>query len=70
MVPGTFETRALSKPSIRLNKEDLPVLGGPKNKTLFLKSFFVETNEESIRSVNEDFISNNLFSTSPAEIKS
>jgi hypothetical protein len=54
VVPGIFETRALSKPNIRLNKEDFPVLGGPKNKTLFFSIFLDETKEESIKSTNEE----------------
>ncbi len=56
MVPGTFETRALSNPRTLLNKEDFPVLGGPKNKTLFFVSFFVDTKEESIKFLKSDLI--------------
>ena len=63
-----FETKALSKPSIRLNKDDLPVLGGPKNKTLFFDSFLLETNELSIKSAKEDFILTSLSLMFPATI--
>jgi hypothetical protein len=70
VVPGTFETRALSNPNTLLNNEDFPVLGGPKNKTLFLVSFLVDTNEESIKPLNEDLTLNNLSPTNPSEIKS
>ena len=37
-MPGVSETKALSKPNNRLNKDDLPEFGGPTNKTTFFNS--------------------------------